>query len=95
MESTNINRSPVENPDQMIDSLGNNAPESQRKSNSMNENDGNIAAAAGKAEKWKLNLTMALFVILTSVRYISIKQIDTTEVEREDGKVTHYKHPLL
>ena len=50
---------------------------------------------AGTAEKWKLNITMALFVILTSVRYISIKQIDTTEVEGEDGKVTHYKHPLL
>ena len=78
-----------------MDSLENNAPESQRKPNSMLENDEILAIAAGTAEKWKLNMTMALFVILTSVRYISIKQIDTTEVEREDGEVTHYKHPLL
>lgn len=39
---------------------------------------------------------MAIFVLLTSTRYITTKQIDSTEVDNGDGEEpTLYKHPFL
>lgn len=49
----------------------------------------------GLAEKWKLNIIMAFFVMLTSVRYISLKLIDEAEVVDEEGEKVEYRHPVL
>ena len=45
-----------------------------------------VIAPSSMAEKWILNAVMAIFVFLTSIRYISTKMIDSTEVVDVDGK---------
>ena len=47
------------------------------------------------AEKWKLNVVMVFFVLLTSIRYISTKLIDEAEVVNEEGESIDYRHPVL
>ena len=38
---------------------------------------------------------MAFFVMLTSVRYISLKLIDEAKVFNEEGESVEYRHPVL
>ena len=49
----------------------------------------------GHFAKWKLNLIMFSFVILTSTRYISTKLIDEAYVLNEDGERVDFRHPVL
>ena len=46
-------------------------------------------------EKWKLNIVMIIFVVLTSTRYITTKLIDEAEVTDHSGQIVEYRHPVL
>ena len=53
------------------------------------------ASGTSNIAKWKLNMLMAIFVILTSTRYITTKLIDEAVVYDENGEVVEYRHPML
>ena len=46
-------------------------------------------------DKWKLNIVMIIFVVLTSTRYITTKLIDEAEVTDSSGQIVEYRHPVL